>query len=334
MTDTSIYYDGSQLLSYNRLLNFVVGNRGCGKTFYFKDWCIRDFKKNGKQFVWVRRYKTETKLMGAFFDDIVFKYPDDSFVVKGNKAYINNKLAGYFISLSIANTYKSVPFPNVNKIIYDEFIINKANIRYLQNECTEFLDLFNTVARLRDDVRAVFIANSVTVNNPYFSYFKVQPKPNARFTKFKDICIEYSADEAYIDAVYDTKFGRMISNTKYGDYAVENKFLLDNDEGVIGKKPENSLYQYTLCFNGKYYGVYYNHMYSIAYIDERKTLRGGLAVAVTTDDLQLNTYLAKSQYMRNSINTLKELFSLGRTRYSSIKVKSVMYDIMRQLNVK
>lgn len=44
-TGKNIYYNNSQLLSYNALFSFVVGERGCGKTFSFKDWAIRDFIK-------------------------------------------------------------------------------------------------------------------------------------------------------------------------------------------------------------------------------------------------------------------------------------------------
>ena len=57
------YYDISDLLSYNKILNFVIGQRGGGKTFCAKKWCINDFIKSGgkNQFVWVRRYKTEMK---------------------------------------------------------------------------------------------------------------------------------------------------------------------------------------------------------------------------------------------------------------------------------
>ena len=53
-----MWYDLSQLLSYNKILNFVIGQRGGGKSFNAKKWCVNDFIKNGKQFIWVRRYKT------------------------------------------------------------------------------------------------------------------------------------------------------------------------------------------------------------------------------------------------------------------------------------
>ena len=35
--DTSMYYDLHDLLSYNCLFNFVIGNRGAGKTWSVKN---------------------------------------------------------------------------------------------------------------------------------------------------------------------------------------------------------------------------------------------------------------------------------------------------------
>ena len=46
----SKYYDISTLLSYNKILNFIIGQRGGGKTFGAKKWCINDFLKKENQF--------------------------------------------------------------------------------------------------------------------------------------------------------------------------------------------------------------------------------------------------------------------------------------------
>lgn len=329
----TIWYNNSKLLSYNRLFNFLIGNRGHGKTFAFKEWCIRDFIKNKKQFVWVRRYLPEIKLMGAFFDDIESKFENHKFVVRGTKAYIDGEHAGTFIALSVAQKYKSVPFPKVNKIIFDEFIIKKNGMRYLPNEVPEFLDLFSTVARMRDDVRAVFIANNITVANPYFVYFNCYPKAGKRFTTTDNICIENDESQAYKDAVYDTRFGKMIQGTTYGNYAVENEFLLDNNE-YVEPMPQGSTYQCSLAFRGRYFSIFFNYMYRIVYVKERKDLRGAMAIAITKDDMQDNTILAKSQALKDTINVIKEMFSLGNVRYDSIKTKSGFYEIMQVLNVK
>lgn len=331
--DDSIYYSGNNILTYNRLLNFILGNRGCGKTFWFKLYSINDFEKKGNQFVWVRRYKPEIKLMCDFFNDMHDKFPKLKMEVKGNKAYINGKVAGYFIPLSVASSYKSVPFPKVTKIIFDEFIIATKRTYYLENEVSKFLDLFSTVARLRNNVRAFFIANSATVANPYFDYFKVQPKLGKQITAYKHIAIENVANEDFIEAAYETDFGDLIKGTPYGNYAVENKFLLDNYVHVE-KKPTRAMYQLTLAHNGKYYGIYYDYDNTMVYVTNRQSLNGGFAIAITKDDIEDGVYLSKSEFIRDTIRTIKEMFNSGRCRYDNIRVKSGFYEIMRILNIK
>ena len=327
------WYNPSQLLSYNRIFNFLVGNRGHGKTFGFKEWCIRDFLKNGMQFVWVRRYIPEIKLMTSFFDDIAFKFPGHEFAVRGTKAYIDKKQCGTFIALSIQAKYKSVPFPKVNKIIFDEFIIKSNSTHYIQSEVTEFLELFSTVARLRDDVRAVFIANNISVANPYFIYFNVYPKEGQRFTKTENICIENDESQDYIESVYNTRFGKLIKGTAYGNYAVENKFLLDNYE-FVEPMPPNSQYQCTLAFRGRYFAIYFNFAYQMVYVKEKNGMNGNIAIAITKDDVTPDSELAKSDRMKQIINIIKDMFLSSKIRYFDVKTKSGFYEIMTVLNIK
>ena len=47
---------------------------------------------------------------------------------------------GYAVNLSTAGMKKSVAYPLVTRIIYDEFTIEKGFIRYLPNEVQSFLN--------------------------------------------------------------------------------------------------------------------------------------------------------------------------------------------------
>ena len=71
MKDNNIYYSYDKVLSYNALLNFLIGERGVGKTYGMTKFLIKQFLKSGKQFVYLRRYKTELKeSVPQFFDKI------------------------------------------------------------------------------------------------------------------------------------------------------------------------------------------------------------------------------------------------------------------------
>lgn len=128
-----IYYDGSKAISYNALFNFIIGGRSIGKTYYFKRQVIRDFIKKKKQFIYLRRYKTEFKgddgnKIESFFDDVKWEFENHNFCVKAGKFYIDGEIAGFYMPLSTSSIFKSVPFPNVATILFDEFIIDKRRI--------------------------------------------------------------------------------------------------------------------------------------------------------------------------------------------------------------
>ena len=63
----SIFWNINNSVSYNALFNFIIGNRGGGKTYGMKNYVINKFIKKGEQFIYLRRYKTEVKRINTFF---------------------------------------------------------------------------------------------------------------------------------------------------------------------------------------------------------------------------------------------------------------------------
>ena len=129
----SVFYDGYKTLTYNALFNFIIGNRGSGKTYWAKRWAINDFIKKGEQFIYLRRYKTELRTIKNFFADISEEFPGVDFTVKGNDLLIDGEKAGEAMALSTSKIMKSNSYPKVTKIIFDEFIIDKGVYSYLPN---------------------------------------------------------------------------------------------------------------------------------------------------------------------------------------------------------
>lgn len=263
----SIYYDSTALLSYNCVFNFVIGNRGGGKTFDAKKKCINRFKKKGKQFVWVRRYQTEIDTLTEFWADIAPFFPDDKLTKEGNKLYINGDLAGYLVALSTSMQLKSVAFPLVATIVFDEFIIDKGRISYLKNEAHVFMELFETIARTRDNVTALFLGNAISIVNPYFEHFKIKPLLNQRFTIKDGVCIEFYFNEEFIKMKESTRFGQLIKNTSYGEYNMFNKFLRDSDS-FIAPRPVTANYKmYQFIIDGFKYSMWRDVRMQAYYID-------------------------------------------------------------------
>lgn len=266
------FYDAGPLLSYNAQYNGCVGGRGLGKTYFFKRRSIRKALDLGRQFIYLRRYEKELAAARAtFFADVSSEFPDWEFRTFGNKAQGSPvildiegesenarkkrekervwRTLGYFIALSTAQKQKSVSFPDVDDIIFDEFIIEKGNLQYIPEEVNVFNNFYSTVDRWNDRVRVWFLANSVSIMNPYFIAWKVRPDEGNefvqhRFGKFRMV-FHFPDAEKFKAEVYATAFGQFIQGTEYGEYAVGNSFS-DNHDLLIDLKDYRATYLFTL----------------------------------------------------------------------------------------
>ena len=322
-----MYYDITKTLSYNCLFNFVVGMRGVGKTYSFKKWAIRDFLKTGAEFIYVRRYKTELrgkdgKFIEKFFDDMTMEFPDVKFKVKGLEFYINDTYAGQAIPLSTAKALKSVPFPNVNKICFDEFILDKGAYHYLPDEVTNFLELYSTIARQRDNVRAVFLSNALTVSNPYFTYFRLA-LPHGKKTivrRSDEILLEVVKDVEFTETAQKTRFGSIIAGTEYGAYNMENEFFRDN-RCFVAKKTPGSEYYFTLRYNAVNYGIWVDYKEGVLTVSLDTDPSNQMIYVLTNDDHEPNALLMTG---RRSVmlTTLANMYAVGAVRFETVSIKN------------
>lgn len=328
-----MYYSISDLLSHNALFSFVIGERGTGKTFQFKEWAIRDFIKNGNQFVYVRRYKTELKDIGNFFDDITFKFPNHKFEVKGGKFYLDDKICGFYMSLSTAITKKSVAFPKVTKIGFDEFILEKSTIHYLPNEINAFLGLYETIARDRD-VRCVFMANSVTILNPYFLFFNINPNRSKRFSKYKnnEIVVELTDSQEFKKHKRETRFGQIVEGTDFAKYSIENEFIDDNYD-FIEPRPKNSYYMATFYFKDSIIGLWCDSKSGLIYASTKFDATYPLKYTLTTDEHKPNMIMLSNANSSSRVRAIRKCYEFGSMRFESLQVKHTMFEIFRTLAI-
>ena len=325
-----MWYDKQQLLSHNKIMNMVLSNRGGGKTFHFTRWGIDDWKKNRKQCVWVRRYQTEVDEMllnGKFFDAVREYYPEDELKVDGNLGYVNGEVAFYFIALSTSRQLKSNNYPNVNKIIFDEFIIDKGRVTYLKAEVEVFLDLYETVARTRDNVRAVLLANSVTIVNPYFLFWNIKVDETKRFTVQGQVCVELFTDADFIAMKQKTRFGELTKGTRYADYAIENKWLLDNNT-FIEEKSTKSEFMLGMKYNGIMYGFWVDYSEGRIYVNRQYDPSSYSLYCLTKDDHEANLLLIKSLGDSKRVQRIVFAFRNGLLRFSDMTVKNQFYEFI------
>lgn len=210
----NIYFDIEKVISYNCLLNFLIGERGVGKTYSTSKFITNDFIKHDNEFVYIRRYKTELKkAVPNFFKPLILNKEFEGHTLK-NSGYerfvIDEKVAGYACSLTSHQSLKSVNFSKVKNIVFDECFAEDA--RYLPNEMHKFLSLIETIARMRD-VRIFMLANSASISNPYFLEFDLSLPFKNEIKLFKDnlILVCYMKNLKYREEKKKTKFRKINS---------------------------------------------------------------------------------------------------------------------------
>ena len=268
----SFYYNFDKLFSYKFLLGFVITERGLGKTFGAKVAMLKKFIRTGEQFIYIRRYKTELdSALATFWSDIQNNgYFDDlNLGIKKKKMLTeftcDGEVCGYAVPLSTANILKSTAFPKVTTIIFDEFLIDDAGLyKYLKNEVNLLLDLMETVFRLRDG-QTIFLGNAISITNPYFAYWNLELPYNSEFKTFHDglIVVNYARNDEYRKVKKESRFYKLIENTSYGRYAIDNQMLKDNKH-FIEKRPSDSKFFGLLIINGLNVGIWYSkngHLY-------------------------------------------------------------------------
>lgn len=331
-----MYYNYNKVISYNALLNILIGSRGVGKTFGASELVVKDFIKNGNEFVYLRRYKTElSKSMSKFFKALIQenKFPDDKLDVKGNTFYINDNVAGYGVTLSTAQQLKSSNFPKVKTIIFDEFLIESGQGHYLKNEVDIFLGLIETISRMRN-VRVFMLANAVTEANPYFLYFDLTLPYNNDIRTFKDglILLQYMNNQEYIEAKKKTRFGKLVSGTDYESYAINNNFA-DNNSMFIEHKSGNSKFSFSFIYKDNRYGVWIDFNNSKIYVSN-DFIENGFVFATTTDDHKPNTLLYSIAKNYNCWNVFIKNYKLGNVYFENNKIKNLCKDIIKNFVVR
>ncbi len=326
-----MFYDLSKILTYNAFLNFLIGERGVGKTYSTSKFVTKQFINKGYEFAYVRRYKTDLKKSVPKFFEALIKneeFPDHNLSVKGDKFFIDDKIAGYSMTLSTAQDLKSSNFSNVKYIIFDEFIIEEGQKHYLKNEVENFLGLVETIARMRD-VKIFMLANAVTIANPYFVFFDITLPYNTDIKTYKDglILVQYMKNEEYRKAKRESNFGKLIEGTEFASYAIDNQMRLDNKD-FIEHKSGTSKFSFAIKYKDQIYGIWFDYNIGKIFVSNDYNENGQL-FACTLEDHTPNTMMLNSMRSYTAWKTFIQNYKLGNVYYESIKIKMSIKDLIR-----
>ena len=158
----------------------MQGGRNIGKSYQAKSLILEECYMQKSEFIYLRREKEDIKtdLVQGYFGDVNVKQITegewDGIMVYQGKIYwcrhdddgriCEKQQCGWAHALNIASRYKSVLFPDVDNIIFEEFVPDGKP--FLDREPTRLQEYVSTIFRTREG-RCWLIGNTITKLNPY-----------------------------------------------------------------------------------------------------------------------------------------------------------------------
>lgn len=215
----SKYYSYKNIDSKNAQYNLIIGERSNGKTYGALLKILYNKAKNNKQGAIVRRWQDDfTGKRGAnMFDSLVqngeiekatsgawsgvYYYGSRWFLCRweDNKRITDTEPFCYGFSLSSMEHDKSISYPNITIIVFDEFLTRGM---YIPDEFIIFQNVLSTIIRHRTDVVIYMLGNTVNKYCPYFremglTHIKDQKQGTIDVYKYGDsgltVAVEYCA---------------------------------------------------------------------------------------------------------------------------------------------
>jgi len=332
-----LYYNPQQMLSYNRIISFVIASRGIGKTYAMKKYIINRFLKTGAQFIYLRMYKTELKKIAQLFNDVSQEFPDHKFEVKGKEFYIDGQVAGFAVPLSAWQSFKGNSFPNVETILFDEFIREKDNVGYPPNCVESLLNIIDTVIRNRDNFRCVCLSNSVSVVNPWFLYFNILPEPNEdgkfkRFYPYKHTVLEIPDGADFKEERIKTRFGAMISELEYGRMSLDNEFTHDVQTFIM-KRAKTSIHFCNITYKGFTMGMWVDTKSDYMFLSQDYDPYSRKSFVLTKEDMDENKILVNNYKNEVYLSKMIRAFKKGLLMFDNQIVRQASYDMFKKMGV-
>ena len=176
-------------LKYNPQWFIILGMRSNGKSSGVKSLCVKNvYENHDKKFCYLRRYKedTKSKYVNSYFKNVPgFDVPKitrgewQGIIVRGlelfffkkeeDKTILSDYNIGYVTCLADQEHDKSMNFPDVDAILFEEFITKKP---YLTDEFSVMFDVVSSIARSHD-VCVYLVGNTISLMCPYFQEFNL-----------------------------------------------------------------------------------------------------------------------------------------------------------------
>lgn len=180
------YWDIRPIKKIPALYRIIYGERSNGKTYGVLLECIKQWWEHGYQFAYVRRWPDDikmrkmqqlfeaicanseiTKLTNGEWNGIKYQHGKFYFIATDteNGLVIHDTPFCFTFSISAMEHDKSISYPGIMNIVFDEFISRQV---YIQDEFALFMNLLSSLIRERDNVSIWMLGNTVSKDCPYF----------------------------------------------------------------------------------------------------------------------------------------------------------------------
>lgn len=219
------YYDINKIIhEYPKAYYYIIiGERSNGKTYSALSLALKNYFEKGEQFAYLRRFgedirkKQLSNLFSGHVENGVVESLSNgewsSVDYTGNKfrllranddgtAEYSEEPIGFAFDLNSMEHYKSISFPKITTVIFDEFLSRQS---YLPNEFMLFTNSLSTIIRLRTNVKIFLLGNTVNKYCPYFgemglTHIKDQKQGTIDVYKYSDteleVVVEYCESSA------------------------------------------------------------------------------------------------------------------------------------------
>lgn len=226
------YYNLQPILDIDAHYRMIIGKRSNGKTYVVQKFCLQKYHETGRAVAIVRRLAVDfTSKTGQNYwegvvnDGLIEEYTDgkyDSVFYQSmrwwfckrdpetGKKMLSPKPFAYFFPLNTWEHDKGPSYPDINTIVFDEFI-STVGMGYLRDEFVIFMNVISTIIRQRDEHFDIFmLGNTINMYGcPYFQemgidHIKYMKQGTIEVYKYGDtgnsVAIEYVHDRDDIDS--------------------------------------------------------------------------------------------------------------------------------------
>lgn len=181
------FYSLKNILKKKSVYNVIFGERSNGKTYSVLLYALEQFIKTGGQLAIIRRWQEDIKGKRASdifaslnVNDEISRLSDGKYQgvtywagkffaciydEKGKAIYNESDCMGYVFALSDTEHNKSISYPKITTILFDEFMTKHI---YLQDEFVLFMNSVSTIIRQRTNIKIFMLGNTVNKYCPYF----------------------------------------------------------------------------------------------------------------------------------------------------------------------